>query len=159
MPNVTPDAILKRLKAITHATTDTDLAQKLGHSKQSIAYARKSGKIPDSWLAKAADQYGVSMDWLRIGVRAWIGFAAGSIISTTFGTSPRSLIPFGVIGGVGGPLRRFKGSAGGRKNSRGGHSKVYSRTCLPVWTIDWPHPWTGGKTGSGRKGNAGSQRR
>jgi len=58
---------LERLKAAAGASTDSELSQKLGLSKQSIAAARAKGDVPVAWIPKAAMLFGVSTDWLFFG--------------------------------------------------------------------------------------------
>lgn len=60
--------VLERLKMAASASNDSELSKKLGLSKQSIAAARKNGKVPEGWIPKAAEIFHVSMDWLRWGL-------------------------------------------------------------------------------------------
>ena len=60
--------VLERLKIAASASNDSELSKKLGLSKQSIAAARKNGKVPEGWIPKAAEIFHVSMDWLRWGL-------------------------------------------------------------------------------------------
>lgn len=56
--------IFERLKTASGATSDQELAVKLGLSKQSIADARSRKTVPPAWIPKAALQFGVTTDWL-----------------------------------------------------------------------------------------------
>lgn len=56
--------IFERLKMASGATSDQELAVKLGLSKQSIADARSRKTVPPAWIPKAALQFGVTTDWL-----------------------------------------------------------------------------------------------
>lgn len=56
--------IFERLKVASGATSDQELAVKLGLSKQSIADARSRKTVPPAWIPKAALQFGVTTDWL-----------------------------------------------------------------------------------------------
>lgn len=60
--------VLERLKIAASVSNDSELSKKLGLSKQSIAAARKNGKVPEGWIPKAAEIFHVSMDWLRWGL-------------------------------------------------------------------------------------------
>ena len=62
-----PMTILERLKVGTKASSDTDLGRKLGVGQQSISNARNLNKVPDSWIHKAAEGFGLSADWLLFG--------------------------------------------------------------------------------------------
>lgn len=59
--------VLERLKQGTGARTDSELARLLGISQQSVSNARTHGKVPDSWVRCAAEQYNVNADWLFFG--------------------------------------------------------------------------------------------
>lgn len=67
--------ILERLRQGTSTDSDTDLGRKLGVGQQSVSNARKAGKVPDSWIRKAAEDYGLSADYLLFGIgpmqRGW----------------------------------------------------------------------------------------
>lgn len=64
MEDATYLEIFERLKAASGATSDQELAVKLGLSKQSIADARSRKTVPPAWIPKAALQFGVTTDWL-----------------------------------------------------------------------------------------------
>lgn len=59
--------VFERLKIAASATSDQELAVKLGLSKQSIADARSRKTVPPAWIPKAAQLFGVSTDWLFFG--------------------------------------------------------------------------------------------
>ena len=59
--------ILDRLKEGAGAKSDSDLARQLGVGQTSVSNARISGKVPDSWIRKAAEQFNLSADWLLFG--------------------------------------------------------------------------------------------
>lgn len=64
----TPDMILRRLREGMDARSDSELARKLGISQQSISSARTKDRVPDSWIREAAEQFGLSADWMLFGV-------------------------------------------------------------------------------------------
>jgi hypothetical protein len=61
------EEIIGRLKEVIGVTTDGQLANYLGISRQNIGAARKRGDVPPSWINKVAASSGCSMDWLRFG--------------------------------------------------------------------------------------------
>lgn len=61
-------AVLNRLKLGTNATSDSELARKLGVSQQAIYNARNTNKLPDAWIRKSANNFNLSTDWLYFGV-------------------------------------------------------------------------------------------
>jgi hypothetical protein len=61
------EEIISRLKEVIGVTTDGQLANYLGISRQNIGAARKRGDVPPSWINKVAASSGCSMDWLRFG--------------------------------------------------------------------------------------------
>lgn len=70
MEDATYIDVFERLKVATGATSDQELAVKLGLSKQSIADARSRKTVPPAWIPKAAQLFGVSTDWLFFGTQA-----------------------------------------------------------------------------------------
>ena len=85
--------LIERLKIATSSPTDIELSRKLGLSKQSIASARKTGKVPDSWMPKVSEEFKVSLDWLRWGI--------GSMqLASHIGVGLGTLIPGGIAGCV-----------------------------------------------------------
>jgi hypothetical protein len=61
------EAIIGRLKEVIGVTTDGQLANYLGISRQNIGAARKRGDVPPGWINKVAASSGCSMDWLQFG--------------------------------------------------------------------------------------------
>jgi hypothetical protein len=61
------EKIIGRLKEVIGVTTDGQLANYLGISRQNIGAARKRGDVPPGWINKVAASSGCSMDWLRFG--------------------------------------------------------------------------------------------
>ena len=61
-------AVLERIKLVTDAKNETEIAKALGIKQQSVAFARNRGKIPPSWIQKIAEEHSVSADWLWFGV-------------------------------------------------------------------------------------------
>lgn len=59
---------LARLREAAGVHTDTALAKALGITQGGISSAKRRGKIPDKWLVKTANAYGVYLDWLHSGV-------------------------------------------------------------------------------------------
>lgn len=70
MKNQNADEIIDRLKGIMKVDTDIELANKLGISRQAIAAARKFERVPNSWLRRVSNDYGVALDWLKDGIGA-----------------------------------------------------------------------------------------
>lgn len=58
---------LLRLKTAFKVTHDKDLAKSLDVSSQSIAAAKKKGKISAEWFIKTAEKVNASLDWLVYG--------------------------------------------------------------------------------------------
>lgn len=58
---------LLRLKTAFKVTADKDLAKSLDVSSQSVASAKKRGKISADWFIKAAEKVNASLDWLVYG--------------------------------------------------------------------------------------------
>ena len=67
MKDTTDLPVLERLKKISNASSDSELARKLGLSQQSVAKARNTGIVPSSWIPKAATAFNVCTDWLFFG--------------------------------------------------------------------------------------------
>jgi hypothetical protein len=61
------EEIIGRLKEVIGVTTDGQLANYLGISRQNIGAARKRGDVPPGWINKVAASSGCSMDWLHFG--------------------------------------------------------------------------------------------
>jgi len=61
------EEIIGRLKEVVGVTTDGQLANYLGISRQNIGAARKRGDVPPGWINKVAASSGCSMDWLQFG--------------------------------------------------------------------------------------------
>lgn len=61
-------SVLERLKLATNSASDSDLADNLKLTKQSIAQARAKKSIPSSWVQKTAVTFTVSADWLFFGI-------------------------------------------------------------------------------------------
>lgn len=59
--------ILNRIALAANASTDVELARRLGLSQQSVAKARATQNVPTSWLVKASTLFEVSLDWLYYG--------------------------------------------------------------------------------------------
>ena len=61
------EAIIGRLKDALGVTSDGQLANYLGISRQNIGASRKRRDVPPGWIYKVATLSGCSMDWLRFG--------------------------------------------------------------------------------------------
>jgi len=59
--------IIGRLKGALGVTSDGQLANYLGISRQNIGASRKRQDVPPGWIYKVAALTGCSMDWLRFG--------------------------------------------------------------------------------------------
>ena len=66
MNNATPET-LDRLLQGAGLRRDSQLAELLGVSPQAVSQARRKGRIPDGWVLKIAEQFGLSTDWLFFG--------------------------------------------------------------------------------------------
>lgn len=67
MEHASAEEILSRLKIAAKVSKDTELAQLLGLSRQSIAAARLRDRIPASWIPKASKLFNVDIEWLYSG--------------------------------------------------------------------------------------------
>ncbi len=61
------EEIIARLKEALGVSSDGQLANNLGISRQNIGAARKRDDVPPGWIYKVAELTGYSMDWLRFG--------------------------------------------------------------------------------------------
>lgn len=61
------ELIIQRLKLVTGAENDSQLAEFLEINKQGIYQARKRGAIPPAWLVLASEKATASMDWVYYG--------------------------------------------------------------------------------------------
>jgi hypothetical protein len=61
------EEIIGRLKDALGVTSDGQLANYLGISRQNIGASRKRQDVPPGWIYKVAALSGCSMDWLRFG--------------------------------------------------------------------------------------------
>jgi hypothetical protein len=61
------EEIIGRLKEALGVTSDGQLANYLGISRQNIGAARKRQDVPPGWIYKVAALTGCSMDWLGFG--------------------------------------------------------------------------------------------
>ena len=61
------EVIIGRLKEVLGITSDGQLANYLGISRQNIGATRKRRDVPPGWIYKVAALTGSSMDWLRFG--------------------------------------------------------------------------------------------
>ena len=61
------DEVFSRIMDAVGTTKAVDVANALGISQQSISGAKSKAKIPEKWLSKISDKFGVSSDWLRTG--------------------------------------------------------------------------------------------
>lgn len=59
---------LDRLKSASKSSTDSALAKNLGLKQGSISSAKRKGQVPPSWLIRASNDFGVSLDWLYRGL-------------------------------------------------------------------------------------------
>jgi hypothetical protein len=65
--SIETEEIIGRLKEALGVTSDGQLANYLGISRQNIGAARKRRDVPPGWIYKVAALTGCSMDWLRFG--------------------------------------------------------------------------------------------
>jgi hypothetical protein len=65
--SIETEEIIGRLKEALGVTSDGQLANYLGISRQNIGAARKRQDVPPGWIYKVAALTGCSMDWLRFG--------------------------------------------------------------------------------------------
>jgi len=69
---------------------DSQLAELLGVSPQAVSQARRKGRIPDGWVLKVADQFGLSTDWIFFGRGAGPTLPADSSDAATENPAPRT---------------------------------------------------------------------
>lgn len=62
------DDVLKRIKAVTHTSTQVELAEILEIRQSSISEAKKRKSIPPDWYIKLFEKLGINPDWLKKGV-------------------------------------------------------------------------------------------
>lgn len=67
MEDATGRSQMDRLFQATEAKNDSELSRFLGISPAAIYKAKQSGKIPPGWLAKVAERFQTSADWLLFG--------------------------------------------------------------------------------------------
>lgn len=87
MEHATSNSTIDRLKIAANVTSDQELAQKLGLSKQAIADAKSRNTVPPSWIPKAAKLFNVSTDWL------FFGKETGRGITEAFPTITQQTVP------------------------------------------------------------------
>ncbi|WP_367174903.1 helix-turn-helix domain-containing protein [uncultured Desulfovibrio sp.] len=58
--------VLERLRKVSGASTDKELAGILGVSRQAISQAKIKG-VPSAWIPKAAKLFNVASDWILFG--------------------------------------------------------------------------------------------
>lgn len=63
-------ATLGRLFDAVNARNDSEFARAIGITPQSVAGAKKKGKIPPAWIVDVSLKYSVSADWLITGLSA-----------------------------------------------------------------------------------------
>ena len=61
-----PD-VIKRIQAVTHTRSQTELASLLEISQSSVAEAKRRQAIPADWYLKLFEKLGVNPDWLKSG--------------------------------------------------------------------------------------------
>ena len=66
MNSATPET-LDRLLQGAGLRRDSQLAELLGVSPQAVSQARRKGRIPDGWVLKVAEKFGLSTDWIFFG--------------------------------------------------------------------------------------------
>lgn len=66
MNSTTPET-LDRLLQGAGLRRDSQLAELLGVSPQAVSQARRKGRIPDGWVLKVAEKFGLSTDWIFFG--------------------------------------------------------------------------------------------
>ena len=70
--SIEAEEIIGRLKEALEVTSDGQLANYLGITRQNIGASRKRQEVPPGWIDKVAVLTGCSMDWLRFGKGAKI---------------------------------------------------------------------------------------
>lgn len=61
------DMVLNRMRQATDSQSDSELAENLGISQQSVSNARTKKNIPPAWIRFVAVKFHVSADWLLFG--------------------------------------------------------------------------------------------
>lgn len=64
------DMVLDRMRQATDSQSDSELAENLGISQQSVSNARTKKNIPPAWIRFVAVKFYVSADWLLFGTGA-----------------------------------------------------------------------------------------
>lgn len=62
------EEVLKRIQAVTHTSTQVELAEILEIRQSSISEAKKRNSIPPDWYMKLFEKLGINPDWLKKGV-------------------------------------------------------------------------------------------
>lgn len=70
MEDTTNTAVLDRMLEASGVKTDSELSRVLGLTSQAVSKARKSNKVPASWVPKVAALFNVSTDWIFWGKSA-----------------------------------------------------------------------------------------
>ena len=70
--SIETEEVIGRLKEALGVTSDGQMANYLGISRQNIGASRKRQDVPPGWIYKVAVLTGCSMDWLRFGKGAKI---------------------------------------------------------------------------------------
>lgn len=65
--NTTYSDTIDRLLQGAGLKRNSQLAELLGVSPQAVSQARRKGRIPDGWVLKIAEQFGLSTDWIFFG--------------------------------------------------------------------------------------------
>jgi transcriptional regulator with XRE-family HTH domain len=61
------DGVIKRLKIITNSNTDTELADKIGVTRQTVSVWRNKGNIRIDIIISACMKYNTSIDYILLG--------------------------------------------------------------------------------------------
>ena len=90
------DMILNRMRQATGSESDSELAESLGISQQSVSNARTKKNIPPAWIRFVAEKFYMSADWLLFGTGSMSRRGTGEEASepgAAYGTWPRAIPP------------------------------------------------------------------
>lgn len=69
MPKLDANTILDRLRDLYHVDSDSALARRLKLPQSNISMRRKRNSPPYDLCVDAASEFGVSLDWLLLGIK------------------------------------------------------------------------------------------
>lgn len=70
LPGASFDDALERIMAVTGASSQTELAERLGVRQRSVAAARLRRSVPDAWLVTLVGEFRANPLWILRGTAA-----------------------------------------------------------------------------------------